>query len=288
MVNILDGKLVASKVKEKIKNEINNINNDIKPCLMVIRVETRDEESDFANKKYIRNKEKACEFVGMVSVSLTLSYDTTEDELIDRIKFYNNNENVHGIMVQQPLPKHINPNVVNENIDPIKDVDGFHPVNLGLCMLNREGNLPCTPYGIMEIFKHYDIELKGKNAVVVGRSNIVGKPLTNLLINSGATVTCCNSNTKNLEDITKRADIVITAIGKANYFDSSYFKDGQTIIDVGINFNNEKKMCGDVNFKDVTETFNNINITPVPGGVGQMTVAMLLTNTLNSYKKMVK
>ena len=288
MVNILDGKIVANEAKEKIKNEISKIKGDIKPCLMVIRVETRDEESDFANKKYIKNKERACELVGMVSVSLTLPYDITEEELIDRIKFYNNNENVHGIMVQQPLPKHINPNVVNENIDPIKDVDGFHPVNLGLCMLNREGNLPCTPYGIMEIFKYYNIELKGKNAVVVGRSNIVGKPLTNLLINSGATVTCCNSNTKNLEDITKRADIVITAIGKANYFDSSYFKDGQTIIDVGINFNNEKKMCGDVNFKDVTETFNNINITPVPGGVGQMTVAMLLTNTFNSYKKMVK
>lgn len=287
MNKILDGKIVANKIKDKIKKEIENIDG-IKPCIAVIRVETNNEQHDFANKKYISNKEKACDYTGIISLSITLPYETTEEELIERVKDLNFNNNVHGIMVQQPLPKHINPNIINENIDPIKDADGFSPYNLGQLIIGGDCLKPCTPNGIMKMLKFYNISLTGKNVVVIGRSNIVGKPLVNLLINAGATVTCCNSKTKNLKSITSKADIVIVAIGSAKYFNSSYFKDKQTLIDVGINFDKHGKMCGDIDFEDVTNTFKNINITPVPGGVGQLTVAMLLSNVLKAYKKMVK
>lgn len=288
MNKILDGKIVANTIKDKIKTEIDKIKTIEKPCIAVIRVETNNEQHDFANKKYINNKQKACEYTGIISLCLTLHSDTTEEELIERIKHFNSDNKIHGIMVQQPLPEHINPNVVNANIDPSKDVDGFSPYNLGQIMIGGDCLKPCTPNGIMELFEFYNINLIGKNVVVVGRSNIVGKPLVNLLINAGATVTCCNSKTVNLKEKTTSADIVITAIGKAKFFDSSYFKNGQVLIDVGINFDEYGKMSGDIDFNDVINSFDNISITPVPGGVGQLTVAMLLSNVLKAYKKLVK
>lgn len=284
MNTILDGKIVAQKIKDNIKEEVKNIGT---PSLAVIRVYTKDNSSDFANKKYINNKKKACEYTGINFILIEKQYKTTQDGLIKEIKSLNRNKDIHGIIVQQPLPSHIDESVINMTIAKEKDVDGFNPSNLGLMMLGEECTVSCTPYGIMEIFKFYNINLKGKNVTVVGRSNIVGKPMVNLLINAGATVTCCNSNTKKLKLITKKSDIVILAIGKPNFFTSKYFKDGQIIIDVGINFDKQGKMCGDVDFSSVTNELDNISITPVPGGVGQTTVAMLLSNVVYTYKKMV-
>ena len=288
MVRILDGKIVANNIKDTIKEEIEKIRSITKPCIAVIRVETNNEQHDFANKKYINNKEKACEYTGMTSLHLVLPYETTENDLINRIKELNSTRTVHGIMVQQPLPAHINPNIVNENINPMKDADGFSPYNLGQVMIGGDCLKPCTPNGIMKLLEFYNISLIGKNVVVVGRSNIVGKPLVNLLINEGATVVCCNSKTVDLKKITSSADIVITAIGRAKYFDSSYFKNGQVLVDVGINFDENGKMSGDIHFDEVINSFEDISITPVPGGVGQLTVAMLLSNVLEAYKKLVK
>ena len=288
MNKILYCKEIAQKIKDELKEEVLKIESSERPTLAVVRVDTNNELDDFANKKYIGNKEASCKYTGINSVLIEKEFNTTEEQLIRVIKKLNKDKSIHGIMVQEPLPKHIDAKKISEIIDQDKDVDGFGPSNTWLTVLGKECNNPCTPAGIMKIFEYYNIELKGKNIVIVGRSNIVGKPLSSLLINAGATVTVCNSNTRALKKITKSADIVVTAIGSPKYFTNKYFKDGQVIIDVGINFDSNNKMCGDVHFEKVTKNLKNISITPVPGGVGQMTVAMLLSNTFRSYKKQVK
>lgn len=284
----IDGKKMAQIVADELKVKTTVLGAGEKPKVVVIKVETGNEQDDFAAKKYVNNKHKYGTEKCNIDVEIVeKKYKTTQATLIRLIKLLNNDKSVHGIIVQSPLPPHIDELEVCKTISPSKDVDGFNPINVGLTLAGEDSFVSCTPLGIMKMFDFMNIDLKGKNVVVVGRSNIVGKPMVSLLINAGATVTCCNSSTKKLKNITKNADIVILAIGKAKYFNQKYFKDGQTIIDVGINFDNHGKMCGDVDIDSLDRNLKNINITPVPGGVGQMTVAMLMSNVVKSYEKMV-
>ncbi len=281
-MTILDGKNVSAQVKERVKNEALNLKNQgIEPALAVILV-----GEDKASQTYVAAKEKACIACEIKSVMHRLSESTTQSELIALIDVLNLDDGIDGILVQLPLPKHIDTNKILETISPAKDVDGFAAINVGKLASGLDGFVPCTPLGIMEIFKAYDINLEGANAVVIGRSNIVGKPMANLLLNANATVTVTHSKTRNLKEICAEADILVAAIGRADFVTADMVKEGAVVIDVGINRMDDGKLKGDVKFDEVAPKCS--FITPVPGGVGPMTIAMLLSNTIKSAKNRAK
>lgn len=273
-MKILDGKAVSLKVKESVKVRAEELKKfGVEPTLAVVLV-----GEDKASQTYVRAKEKACNEYGIKSVAHRLSENTTQNELLALINVLNLDDSIHGILVQLPLPKHIDTNVVLAAIDPQKDVDGFHAVNVGKLVSGLDGFVPCTPLGVMEILKEYGIEVAGLNAVVIGRSNIVGKPMANLLLNASATVTVTHSKTKNLKEICKNADLIVAAIGKPFFLKADMVKDGAVVVDVGINRLDDGRLVGDVDFEEVAPKCS--YITPVPGGVGPMTIAMLLNNTI--------
>ena len=273
-MKILDGKAVSLKVKENVKVRADELKKfGIEPTLAVVLV-----GEDKASQTYVRAKEKACNEYGIKSVAHRLSENTTQNELLALINVLNLDDSIHGILVQLPLPKHIDTNVVLAAIDPRKDVDGFHAVNVGKLVSGLDGFVPCTPLGVMEILKECGIDVAGLNAVVIGRSNIVGKPMANLLLNASATVTVTHSKTTNLKEICKNADLIVAAIGKPFFLKADMVKDGAVVVDVGINRLDDGRLVGDVDFDEVAPKCS--YITPVPGGVGPMTIAMLLNNTI--------
>lgn len=273
-MKILDGKAVSLKVKESVKVRAEELKKfGVEPTLAVILV-----GEDKASQTYVKAKEKACNEYGIKSVAHRLSENTTQAELLALINVLNLDDSIHGILVQLPLPKHIDTNTILATIDPAKDVDGFHAVNVGKLVSGLDGFVPCTPLGVMEILKEYGIDVAGLNAVVIGRSNIVGKPMANLLLNASATVTITHSKTKNLKEICKNADLIVAAIGKPFFLKADMVKDGAVVIDVGINRLDDGRLVGDVDFDEVAPKCS--YITPVPGGVGPMTIAMLLNNTI--------
>lgn len=280
MAKIIDGKAVAAKVREEISEKVKKLTetSGVTPGLAVIIVGENP-----ASQVYVRNKKKACEEVGIYSEVHELPEATTQDELISLISDLNANDKIHGILVQLPLPKHLTEEEVIEKIDPDKDVDAFHTQNTGKIMIGNYDFLPCTPAGIMKLLEFEGIDVSGKECVVVGRSNIVGKPQAMLLLHANGTVTVCHSKTKNLAEVTSRADILVVAIGKANFITGDMVKDGAVVIDVGMNRRDDGKLTGDVDFTTVEPKAS--YITPVPGGVGPMTITMLLQNTLTSAKR---
>ncbi len=274
MNNIINGTEIAKIIKDEIKEKISKIQGK-KPCLAVVIV-----GDDDASHIYVKNKNKACEYVGIKSDTYFLNTNITEQELLNLIEKLNNDSDVNGILVQLPLPSHINEKNVLLKIDPLKDVDGFHPYNIGMLSTNNAILKSCTPSGCIELLKRYDVKIKGKNALVIGRSNIVGRPLSMMLLNEDATVTTAHTKTKNLEYLTKQADIIIVAIGVANFLKTHMIKDNVILIDVGMNRDNGK-LCGDIDFSCSEKASL---ITPVPGGVGPMTITMLMKNCLTAYK----
>lgn len=274
---ILDGKALAQKIRFELKDKVNLLKEkNIQPKLAVIMV-----GGDSSSKIYVRNKSKACEEIGIAYEEFLLDENIGMKELIDLINELNNREDVNGILLQSPIPQHLDINEAIKAISPKKDVDGFHPINIGKLVLNQDGFVSCTPYGIIRLLKEYNIEIEGKKAVVIGRSNIVGKPMMLSLLNKNATVTICHSKTRNLAEITKEADILVCAIGKPKYIKDSFVKDGAVVIDVGINRDPETgKIAGDVDFETVSKKAS--YITPVPGGVGPMTIAMLMENVVKA------
>jgi methylenetetrahydrofolate dehydrogenase (NADP+) / methenyltetrahydrofolate cyclohydrolase len=275
---IIDGKLIAKKKHEEIAREVEKLKSEnIIPGLVVILVGNNP-----ASRTYVKSKEKTCKELGMHSVLIELPESVKEEELLAKIEELNQDSTIHGILIQLPLPKHINEKKVIETIKPEKDVDGFHPINIGRMMTGQDAFLPCTPYGVMVMLDEMDIAIEGKHVVVVGRSNIVGKPSGQLFLNENATVTYCHSKTKNLKAITSQADILVAAVGRVDFITADHVKEGAVVIDVGINRNTDGKLCGDVAFNEVKEKAS--YITPVPGGVGPMTITMLMYNTLKSAK----
>lgn len=283
MAIIIDGKKTSADIKAEIAIETEAFKTEtgITPGLAVVIV-----GSDPASQVYVRNKCRACEAVGFYSEKYEIPEETTEDELIALIEKLNADDKIHGILVQLPLPRHIDVEKVLLTIKPSKDVDAFHPYNTGKIMQGKYDFLPCTPAGVMELLKRYNVEIKGKNCVVIGRSDIVGKPMAMLLLQADGTVTICHSKTKNLKEICASADIIVAAVGRANFVSGDMVKDGAVVIDVGINRLENGSLCGDVNYAEAAEKAS--AITPVPGGVGPMTIAMLMRNTLTAAKKAVK
>ncbi len=278
MANIIDGKAVSAQVKENIRVEVEHLKaKGVEIGLAVVIV-----GDDPASQVYVRNKEKACETVGFNSFKYALPAETTEEELLDLVEMLNNDDRVDGILVQLPLPKHLNDKIIIDNIRPDKDVDAFHPVNVGKIMIGDYSFLPCTPAGVMELIDSTGVEVAGKECVVIGRSNIVGKPQAMLLLHKSGTVTVCHSKTQNLKEVCSKADILVAAVGRAKMVTSDYIKEGAVVIDVGMNRDENGKLCGDVDFEDCKEKAG--YITPVPGGVGPMTIAMLMKNTLTAGK----
>lgn len=278
---VISGKELAKEKRESMKKEVELLKKEgIQPGLAVILV-----GEDPASQSYVKAKQKACEETGIYSVLHKLDGSITEKQLLDAIESLNNDPLIHGILVQLPLPSHISEKAVIESISPAKDVDGFHPISVGKMMIGDETFLPCTPFGIVEMIKSQGIAIEGKHVVVVGRSNIVGKPVGQLLLNENATVTYCHSRTKDMKSITKQADILVVAVGKANFIDGSFIKEGSVVIDVGVNRLDTGKLCGDVVYDEAKEIAS--FITPVPGGVGPMTITMLLFNTIQSAKNLV-
>lgn len=278
MTKIIDGKQISLDIKNELKEKVAKYKEQgIEITLAVVKV-----GNDPASAVYVRNKEKACEYVGINSKTLALPEETTEEELLNVVKKLNEDKNVNGILVQLPLPKHIDESKVLLTIDSTKDVDGFHPVNVGKMVIGEDTFLPCTPAGIIEMIKRTDIDIEGKECVVIGRSNIVGKPMAMLMLKENATVTIAHSRTKDLKEVTKRADIIVAAIGKAKFVTADYVKEGAVVIDVGMDRDENGKLCGDVDFESVSKVAS--TITPVPGGVGPMTVTMLLVNCLRSVE----
>lgn len=278
MAKIIDGKKISAEIKEELKTEVAAYAAQGKKCaLAVIQV-----GADPASSVYVRNKKKACAYIGIESLSYELPEETTEEELLALIQKLNDNPDVHGILCQLPLPKHICEDHVIQAIDPQKDVDGFHPQNVGALVVGKKGFVSCTPAGIIQLLKRSNIEIAGKHCVVIGRSNIVGKPMALLMLRENATVTICHSRTENLKEICKEADILIVAIGKPRYIGADYIKEGAVVIDVGIHRNEENKLCGDVRFEEAEQIAS--YITPVPGGVGPMTIAMLMYNCVDAMK----
>ncbi|MDD6213854.1 MAG: bifunctional methylenetetrahydrofolate dehydrogenase/methenyltetrahydrofolate cyclohydrolase FolD [Firmicutes bacterium] len=276
MAKILSGKEVSKRIKDELKKEAEKLKNSgIVPGLAVIIV-----GDDPASRVYVNNKKKACAEVGIYSEEYALAEDTSEDELLALIDRLNCRKEISGILVQLPLPKQINEENVIGRIDPKKDVDAFHPVNVGKIMVGNYDFVPCTPAGIMELIKESGIDISGKECVIVGRSNIVGKPMSMLLLHSNGTVTICHSKTRNLAEKTKRADIIVAAVGKPNFITGDMIKEEAVVIDVGINRMADKKLVGDVEFETAEKVAS--AITPVPGGVGPMTIAMLMKNTLKA------
>lgn len=276
MAKLLMGKEVSDRIKDEMKIQVENLKKEgINPGLAVILV-----GEDPASKVYVSNKKKACEYIGINSFEYKLPETTTEKELIDLIKKLNNDNSVSGILCQLPVPKHINEEAIINAIDPKKDVDAFHPVNVGKIMTGNYDFVPCTPAGVMELIKESGIDVCGKECVVVGRSNIVGKPMSMLLLHKNGTVTVCHSRTQNLKEKTKSADILVAAVGIPNFITGDMIKEGAVVIDVGINRIAPKTLVGDVDFESAKEVAG--AITPVPGGVGPMTIAMLMKNTLKA------
>ena len=280
MAEIISGKLVSQEVRKNITREVAEFKEKtgVTPGLAVILVGNNP-----ASCVYVRNKHKACLEVGMNSYEINMPETTTEAELLSKIEELNHDTSVHGILVQLPLPKHISEETVLNAISPKKDVDAFHPTNVGKIVSGKYDFLPCTPAGIMELLHFYNVDITGKECVVIGRSNIVGKPMALLLLAENGTVTVCHSKTKNLSEVTKRADILVVAIGRANFVTKDMVKEGAVVIDVGINRLDDGKLAGDVDFQSVEPIVS--KITPVPGGVGPMTITMLLKNTLTAAKK---
>lgn len=273
----MDGKMVSAKVRGSILEEVNGLKEKgVRPGLAVIIV-----GEDPASKVYVRNKERACEECGFYSEKYALPEETTQEELLGLIDELNHNPHIDGILCQLPVPKHIDEQAIIDAISPEKDVDAFHPINVGKIMVGNFDFLPCTPAGVMQLLEEYDIDPNGKNCVVIGRSNIVGKPMAMLLLHKNGTVTICHSRTKNLKEVCAKADILVAAVGKADFVTADMVKDGAVVIDVGMN-RKEGKLCGDVAFDEVNEKAS--YLTPVPGGVGPMTITMLMKNTLKAAK----
>lgn len=274
-MKIIDGKAVSLSVKERVRDEI--AEKGLKIGLAVIIVGNNQ-----ASRVYVNNKKKACEFCGITSYEYALPEETTEEQLLELVETCNNDNNINGILVQLPLPPQINEKTVIEHINPNKDVDAFHAVNVGKIMIGEYSFLPCTPAGIMELIHSTGTDVSGRDCVVIGRSNIVGKPMGMLLLHENGTVTICHSRTENLAEVCRRADILVAAVGKAGFVTADMVKEGAVVIDVGMNRNAEGKLCGDVDFENVAPKCS--YITPVPGGVGPMTIAMLMENTLRAKK----
>lgn len=277
MPQIIDGKAISAEIKEELKEKVKRLKTekDISICLAVIQV-----GSDPASTVYVGNKKKACAYIGIASLSYELPEETTQEELMELIDELNHKDDVNGILVQLPLPKHIDEDAVIRAIDPKKDVDGFHPQSVGALCIGQPGFVSCTPAGIIQLLKRSGIEISGKECVVVGRSNIVGKPMALLLLRENGTVTVAHSKTANLKEVTKRADILVVAVGKPKMITREYVREGAVVIDVGIHRNENNKLCGDVDYEDVAPICK--AITPVPGGVGPMTIAMLMSNCVKA------
>ncbi len=276
---IINGLEIAKRKRVEIALVVEQLKQKgITPGLAVVLV-----GNNHASRTYVSNKQKACHEAGMYSLLVELPESVSETELLEKIRMLNTDDSIHGILVQLPLPGHIDETKVIETIDPAKDVDGFHPINIGKMMIGQDSFLPCTPYGVMVMLEESGIDIPGKNVVIVGRSNIVGKPSGQLFLNKDATVTYCHSKTKNLKEHTSKADILVAAVGKANFITAEHVKAGAVVIDVGINRNEAGKLCGDVAFEEVAQKAG--YITPVPKGVGPMTITMLLANTLKAAEK---
>lgn len=272
MAQLIDGKRISQEIKDELKEKVASYKAEGKEiALAVIQV-----GNDPASSVYVRNKKRACEYIGIRSLSYELPEETTEEELLALIDKLNGDDSVNGILVQLPVPKHIDDNKIIQAISPKKDVDGFHEQNVGALNVGSKGFVSCTPAGVIQLLKRSGIEIEGKECVVLGRSNIVGKPMAALLLRENGTVTICHSKTKNLKEVAKRADILVSAIGKPMMIDATYVKEGATVIDVGIHRDENNKLCGDVDFASVEPVAG--AITPVPGGVGPMTIAMLMYN----------
>ena len=278
MATLIDGKELSKKIRSELKLESEKLKKEgINPKLAVILV-----GNDPASKVYVRNKSRACEEVGIEYEEFLLDETISQEELINLIEELNNRKDIHGILLQSPIPKNLNINEAFEKISYKKDVDGFNPINVGKLSIGQDAFISCTPFGVIKMFEEYNIDLEGKEVVILGRSNIVGKPLIQCCLNKNATVTVCHSRTKNLSEITKRADVVISAIGKSKFVKKEMIKDGAVIIDVGINRGEDGKLTGDVDFENVKEIAS--YITPVPGGVGPMTITMLMNNVIKAAK----
>lgn len=278
MSQIIDGKAISTQIKEEVKEKVSALKAQGKSvCLAVIQV-----GADPASSVYVGNKKKACAYVGIESLSYELPEETTQEELLGLIADLNKKDEVNGILVQLPLPEHIDEDAVIRAIDPKKDVDGFHPQSVGALCIGQPGFVSCTPAGIIELLKRSGIEIAGKECVVIGRSNIVGKPMAILLLRENGTVTVAHSKTQNLKEVARRADILVVAVGKPKMITRDYVKEGAVVIDVGIHRNENNKLCGDVDYEDVSPVCS--AITPVPGGVGPMTIAMLMYNCVRSLE----
>lgn len=279
MAKIIDGKALAQKIRLELKQEVEQLKKSgINPKLAVIMV-----GEDKASKVYVRNKSRACEEIGIEYEEFLLPENTELNTLLDIIEDLNNRKDINGILLQSPIPKNLDINEAFKKIDSAKDVDGFNPINVGKLVIGQDCFISCTPYGIIKMLEEYNIPIEGKNAVVIGRSNIVGKPVAQCLMAKNATVTICHSRTKNIEEFTKRADILIAALGKPKFVKADMVKDGSTVIDVGINRTEEGKLVGDVDFENIESKVE--YITPVPGGVGPMTIAMLMNNVVKAAKQ---
>ena len=282
MAQLISGKVISAAVKDRIKAEVEELKQKgITPGLAVIIV-----GNDPASEVYVASKERACAELSMYSEKYALPEETTEEELLKLVEELNNRDEIHGILCQLPLPRHINEKTILDAISPLKDVDAFHPQNVGKIMIGDYDFLPCTPAGIMEMLKYSNIDPAGKHCVVIGRSNIVGKPMAMLMLHANATVTICHSRTQNLKEITKQADILVAAVGRANFVTADMVKPGAVVVDVGMNRPEGGKLCGDVNFSEVEPIAS--AITPVPGGVGPMTISMLMQNTLAAARLKLK
>ncbi|WP_195421317.1 bifunctional methylenetetrahydrofolate dehydrogenase/methenyltetrahydrofolate cyclohydrolase FolD [Faecalicatena contorta] len=278
MAQIIDGKLISAQIKDELKEEVQKIKEmGGNICLAVVQV-----GDDPASSVYVNNKKKACAYIGIESRAFELPESTTEAELVSLVETLNADSGVNGILVQLPLPTHINEDLVIRTISPDKDVDGFHPQSVGRLWIGEKGFLSCTPAGIIQLLKRSGIGIEGKECVVIGRSNIVGKPMAALLLRENGTVTVTHSRTKNLKEVARRADILIVAIGKKQFINSEYVKEGAVVIDVGMHRDENNKLCGDVDFTDVADKVS--AITPVPGGVGPMTIAMLMNNCVETAR----
>lgn len=282
MYNIIDGKKVSAYIKDTVREKTEELKAQGKEITLAVIIVGNDP----ASRVYVNNKKKACEYVGFRSLEYALPEETSEAELLELIDELNADESVNGILCQLPVPKHIDDEKVIDRISPDKDVDGFSKINVGKLWLGEYDLAACTPMGVMELLKYYDIEVSGKNCVIIGRSNIVGKPMAALLLEQNGTVTICHSRTKNLKEVTSQADILVAAVGRAGFVTADMVKEGAVVVDVGINRNADGKLCGDVDFEAVKDKTS--YITPVPGGCGPMTIALLMKNTLIAAQKQNK
>lgn len=280
MDHIIDGKKISQDIKDELRDKVSELKKKgIHPCLAVIQV-----GNDPASAVYVGNKKKACAYTGIESRAYELPEETSQEELLELIRRLNQDNTVHGILVQLPVPDHMDEREIIHTISPAKDVDGFHPQNVGSLSLGEEGFVSCTPAGIIQLLRRSGVEIDGKHCVVVGRSNIVGKPMAMLLLRENGTVTVCHSHTRNLKEICRQADILVAAVGKPRFFNADHIKEGAVVIDVGIHRLENRKLCGDVDFENVEKVAG--AITPVPGGVGPMTIAMLMNNCVESAVRM--